>query len=165
MAKVNVFGKQGIFARIGKKNLLVLTAILLIGVAVYLNYIWFYNPLSGIGYGDNRSTLKIEVYAEDGGKVESLCAYEKPGFGFSEDYKSYFIDRENGLVGLAVSDQTTGNLKFRYILLAYNGYELVEVENVLFDGYIDIAFARAVLADGYFYVMARDQFEFFKVFE
>lgn len=54
MAKVNVFGKQGIFARIGKKNLLVLTAILLIGVAVYLNYIWFYNPLSGIGYGDNN---------------------------------------------------------------------------------------------------------------
>lgn len=123
------------------------------------------NTLLGIGYGDNRSTLKIEVYAEDGGKVESLCAYEKPGFGFSEDYKSYFIDRENGLVGLAVSDQTTGNLKFRYILLAYNGYELVEVENVLFDGYIDIAFARAALADGYFYVMARDQFEFFKVFE
>lgn len=123
------------------------------------------NTLLGIGYGDNRSTLKIEVYAEDGGKVESLCAYEKAGFGFSEDYKSYFIDRENGLVGLAVSDQTTGNLKFRYILLAYNGYELVEVENVLFDGYIDIAFARAALADGYFYVMARDQFEFFKVFE
>ena len=123
------------------------------------------NTLLGIGYGDNRSTLKIEVYAEDGNKVESLCAYEKAGFGFSEDYKSYFIDRENGLVGLAVGDQTTGNLKFRYILLAYNGYELVEVENVLFDGYIDIPFARAALADGYFYVMARDQFEFFKVFE
>ena len=123
------------------------------------------NTLLGIGYGDNRSTLKIEVYAEDGVKVESLCAYEKAGFGFSEDYKSYFIDRENGLVGLAVSDQTTGNLKFRYILLAYNGYELVEVENVLFDGYIEIEFARAALADGYFYVMARDQFEFFKVFE
>ncbi|MBQ1195028.1 MAG: beta-propeller domain-containing protein [Clostridia bacterium] len=123
------------------------------------------NTLLGIGYGDNRSTLKIEVYAEDGNKVESLCAYEKAGFGFSEDYKSYFIDRENGLVGLAVSDQTTGNLKFRYILLAYNGYELVEVENVLFDGYIEIEFARAALADGYFYVMARDLFEFFKVFE
>lgn len=122
------------------------------------------NTLLGIGYGDNRSTLKIEVYAEDGDKVESLCAYEKAGFGFSEDYKSYFIDRENGLVGLAVSDQTTGNLKFRYILLAYNGYELVEVENVLFDGYIDIAFARAALADGYFYIVVRDKFEFFKVF-
>ena len=54
MAKVNVFGKQGIFARIGKKNLLVLAAILLIGVAVYLNYIWFYNPMSDIGYGDNN---------------------------------------------------------------------------------------------------------------
>lgn len=123
------------------------------------------NTLLGIGYGDNRSTLKIEVYAEDGDRVESLCAYERSGYGFSEDYKSYFIDRENGLVGLMVSDQTTGDLKFRYILLAYNGYELVEVENVLFDGYIDIAFARAALADDYFYILARDQFEFFKVFE
>lgn len=123
------------------------------------------NTLLGIGYGDNRSTLKIEVYAEDGDKVESLCAYERSGFGFSEDYKSYFIDRENGLVGLAVSDQTTGELKFRYILLAYNGYELVEIKNVLFDGYVDIAFARAALADDYFYILARDQFEFFKVFE
>lgn len=123
------------------------------------------NTLLGIGYGENRSTLKIEVYAEDGDKVESLCAYERSGYGFSEDYKSYFIDRENGLVGLMVSDQTTGNLKFRYILLAYNGYELVEIKNVLFDGYVDIAFARAALADDYFYIMARDQFEFFKVFE
>lgn len=123
------------------------------------------NTLLGIGYGDNRSTLKIEVYAEDGGKVESLCAYERSGYGFSEDYKSYFIDRENGLVGLAVSDVTEDGLKFRYILLAYNGYELVEIKNVLFDGYVDIAFARAALADDYFYIMARDQFEFFKVFE
>ena len=123
------------------------------------------NTLLGIGYGENRSTLKIEVYAEDGDKVESLCAYERAGYGFSEDYKSYFIDRENGLVGLMVSDQTTVDLKFRYILLAYNGYELVEIKNVPFDGYVDIALARAALADDYFYIMARDQFEFFKVFE
>ena len=123
------------------------------------------NTLLGIGYGDNRLTFKIEVYAENGNKVESLCAYEKPGFGFSEDYKSYFIDRENGLVGLAVSDVTEDGLKFRYILLAYNGYELIEIKNVLFDGYVDIAFARAALADDYFYILARDQFEFFKVFE
>ena len=123
------------------------------------------NTLLGIGYGDNRLTFKIEVYAENGNKVESLCAYERSGFGFSEDYKSYFIDRENGLVGLAVSDQTTGVLKFRYILLAYNGYELVEIKNVLFDSYVDIAFARAALADDYFYILARDQFKFFKVFE
>ena len=123
------------------------------------------NTLLGIGYGDNRSTLKIEVYAEDGDRVESLCAYERAGYGFSEDYKSYFIDRENGLVGLMVSDQTTGDLKFRYILLAYTGYELVEIKNVPFDGYVDIAFARAALADDYFYIMARDQFEFFEAFE
>ena len=121
------------------------------------------NTLLGIGYGDNRNTLKIEVYAESGNRVESLCSYELNGVAFSEDYKSYFIDRERGLVGLAVCDQSTG-FNFRYILLAYNGYELVLLGDVRFDNYIDVALTRATLADGYFYIVVRDKFEFFKVF-
>ncbi len=54
MAKVNMFGKQGVFAKIGKRNLLVIAAVLLIGVAVYLNYVWFYNPVGTPGYGENN---------------------------------------------------------------------------------------------------------------
>ena len=121
------------------------------------------NTLLGIGYGNDRNTLKIEVYAESGNRVESLCDYELKGVAFSEDYKSYFIDRERGLVGLAVCDQSTG-FHFRYILLAYNGYELVLLGDVRFDNYIDVALTRATLADGYFYIVVRDKFEFFKVF-
>ncbi len=54
MEKGKIFGKNGFFAKIGKRNLLVVCAVLLIAVAVYLNYIWFYDPMSSIGYGDNN---------------------------------------------------------------------------------------------------------------
>ncbi len=54
MAKVSMFSKQGFFGKLGKKNLLVIAAVLLIGVAVYLNYVWFYNPTGNLGYGDNN---------------------------------------------------------------------------------------------------------------
>ena len=36
------------------RSLVVLSAVLLIGLAVYLNYQWFYDPVNSIGYGDNN---------------------------------------------------------------------------------------------------------------
>ena len=54
MTKEKIFGKQGFFAKIGKRNLLIIGAVLIIGVAVYLNYVWFYNPTGNLGYGDNN---------------------------------------------------------------------------------------------------------------
>ncbi len=117
--------------------------------------------LLGIGYGENRSTLKIEVYAEDGDKVISLDAYEVAQCSFSSDYKSYFIDRERGLVGLMISDWNKG---IRYILLGFDGYELFEVINEGFDSG-DPAWARATLADNYFYMMSMSEFKAVKLFD
>ena len=54
MTKVKLFGKQGALAKIGKRNWIVICAVLLIGLAVYLNYIWFFDPMSSLGYGDNN---------------------------------------------------------------------------------------------------------------
>ena len=54
MTKEKIFGKQGIFGKIGKRNLMIIGAVLLIGVAVYLNYVWFYTPAGNLGYGDNN---------------------------------------------------------------------------------------------------------------
>ena len=54
MFKGKIFGKEGIFAKIGKRNLMIVCAVLLIGVAVYLNYVWFYNPTGNLGYGENN---------------------------------------------------------------------------------------------------------------
>jgi stage III sporulation protein AH len=42
------------FSRIGSRNLVILTAVLLIGAAVYLNYLWFYQPTGDLGYGSNN---------------------------------------------------------------------------------------------------------------
>lgn len=36
------------------KSSLVIIAVLIIGLAVYLNYHWFYDPAASLGYGDNN---------------------------------------------------------------------------------------------------------------
>ena len=36
------------------RSVIVITAVLLIGLAVYLNYRWFYDPTDSLGYGDNN---------------------------------------------------------------------------------------------------------------
>ena len=36
------------------KSIVVASAALLIGLAVYLNYRWFYDPVSNLGFGDNN---------------------------------------------------------------------------------------------------------------
>ena len=54
MRKGKIFGENGIFAKIGRRNLVIVLAVLLVGLAVYLNYAWFYDPTGDIGYGDNN---------------------------------------------------------------------------------------------------------------
>ena len=36
------------------RSVVIVTAVLLIGLAVYLNYRWFYDPVNSMGYGDNN---------------------------------------------------------------------------------------------------------------
>ena len=36
------------------RSVIIITAVLLIGLAVYLNYRWFYDPTASLGYGDNN---------------------------------------------------------------------------------------------------------------
>lgn len=42
------------FASKAAKSAVLVVAVLLIGLAVYLNYRWFYDPLESLGYGDNN---------------------------------------------------------------------------------------------------------------
>jgi len=121
--------------------------------------------LLGIGYGANRSTLKIEVYAENGSAVESIAEFTSENVDFSTDYKSYFIDRERGLVGLMVYYHDLELSKPIYLLLHFNGYELINIATVKYDDYLSPAYARAALADGYFYVVCQDEFEAVKLFD
>ena len=83
----------------------------------------------GIGVG-SYGYLKIEAYVEDGDNVTPLCSYEADAY-YSENYKSYYIDRENGLIGLGITDYSyEGNERGRYILLHFDGYKFTELVNV-----------------------------------
>ncbi len=106
------------------------------------------NTLLGIGYDENWH-LKIEVYQETGEKVESVARYVKD-CSFSENYKSYFIDRENGYIGLAVYSYAYD--KFVYVLLRFDGEDLIE-EVVLELPKVAVENCRADIIDGYLYVL------------
>lgn len=45
---------QSFFKTKTAKSIVVASSALLIGLAVYLNYRWFYDPTSSLGYGDNN---------------------------------------------------------------------------------------------------------------
>ena len=47
---------KSLVTKIGKRNLIILSVMLMIGLAVYLNYLWFYAPSADQGYGDNNIT-------------------------------------------------------------------------------------------------------------
>ena len=112
--------------------------------------------LLGIGV-DGRNKVKIEVYEERDGQVISVDSYVIEG-EYSRDYKSYFIDREKNLFGLAVVEyeRYNGNYNFRtaYLLFCFNGNELVLIKNVdMYEGRIvGIDKVRAFMDEGYLYI-------------
>lgn len=101
--------------------------------------------LMGVGYSGTGG-LKIEVYEEAEDSVVSVCAYELDA-SFSEEYKSYLVDREKDLIGLGINDWNGEN---GYILLHFDGYELNEIAKIPMSGSLDQM--RGVLIDGYLYV-------------
>ncbi len=67
--------KKGLWRVIGKRNLIILSVMLLIGVAVYLNYLWFYTPEENIGYGDNNQVnAGTDGSTEAGGEATDYFA-------------------------------------------------------------------------------------------
>jgi len=99
--------------------------------------------LLGIGYGSGRG-FKAEIYLETENSVESVCVYESDG-NFSEDYKSYYINREKGLVGLCVG----GN----YLLLAFDGYGLNPIIEASLPMVCGFHLIRATLIEDCFYII------------
>lgn len=115
--------------------------------------------LLGIGRGDSWSSFKVEVYEETEDEVRSVCSYEIEDAQYSTEYKSYYVDRQNQFVGVGVI--TEGVTK--YILLHFDGYELVELVNVQLDG--DPAFMRGVYIDGYMYMFGTNYYKVEKLFD
>ena len=109
--------------------------------------------LVGIGY-DWARRLKIEVYAETSDGVVSVASYVDD-VEFSEDYKSYFIDRENGYIGLGVYSETSGG---EYRLFAFDGYRLEMIDSLYVFG--DNAKKRGVVVDGFLYAFGEGEDDF-----
>lgn len=57
------------------KGIAVASAALLIGLAVYLNYRWFYDPTSSLGFGDNNMDDSYGDSASTGGDASSENNY------------------------------------------------------------------------------------------
>ena len=106
--------------------------------------------LLGIGRA-NWSTFKVEIYEETADGVTGFCKYELQHADYSTEYKSYYIDRKNQLIGLGINkyDSNDGERQ-KYIVLYFDGYNLVEVANVPLNGLSE--FQRGVYIDGYMYM-------------
>lgn len=123
--------------------------------------------LLGIGIGDTWDNVKVEVYEEAEDGVRSVCTYEIETADYSTNYKSYYIDRENQLFGFGVIKYGYGvtgktTTSTRYILLHFDGYELVELVDTELDGMPENM--RGVYIDGYMYMFGQKDFKVEKVF-
>jgi uncharacterized secreted protein with C-terminal beta-propeller domain len=111
--------------------------------------------LIGIGFGDERQ-LKIEAYRETETGVESICSYEQYA-SFSTDYKSYYIDRENQLIGIGLYFWDTQEYNgYWYVLLHFDGNAFHELAMVPMRGNVLEHEMRGVVIDGWLYVFAND---------
>ena len=125
--------------------------------------------LLGIGRGGDWSSFKVEVYEETADGVRSVCSYELENAEYSTEYKSYYVDRQNQLIGVGIVDNNYydtdkySSETHRYILLHFDGYDLVGLINVPLAG--NPANMRGVYIDGYMYMFGNRDFKVEKVFD
>ncbi|MBQ8408510.1 MAG: beta-propeller domain-containing protein [Clostridia bacterium] len=111
--------------------------------------------LLGIGRGETWSSVKVEVYEEYGDEVIPVCAYEVASGFYTEDYKTYYINREEKLIGLAINDYNKN--ESNYVLLHFDNYDLHVVESIPVSGSFN--WVRAFMDDGYLYLFYQYGFE------
>ena len=111
--------------------------------------------LLGIGRTD-WSTLKVKIYREGEDGVESVCKFEMQNVSYSTDYKSYYIDRENQIVGIPIVDYQYNN--GYYLLLQFDGEELNESLCQKLGSGNSINLNRGFYKDGCFYMFGGTDF-------
>lgn len=113
--------------------------------------------LLGIGRGSEWDTVKIEVYQEGQTTMDPYCSYEVPGAYISNEYKAYYIDRENQYIGLGIAcanDIYHSGYETLYLLLHFDGTQLVQT--VLTPLSAAVEDMRAVYIDGWLYMFGRE---------
>ncbi len=120
-----------------------------------------------LGFGvANWSDVKIEIYEETEDGVASVCSYIIRSADIADDHKAHFIDRERNLIGFGVeirSGHGYTSIDYEYILLEFNGEELVEVLRTNVSG--NPHYHRATLIDEYFYILHTDGLTVKKLYE
>lgn len=119
--------------------------------------------LLGIGYGDDWQ-LKIEVYEQMGEKVVSVDKWEAYA-DFSTEYKSYLVNRDQDLIGLAIWEYGQGINDYKYVLLQFNGYKLQEIASLPLEYLRNLNSVRGILIEDYLYILSwHDSIQVEKVF-
>ena len=117
--------------------------------------------LLGIGRGSRWDTFKIEVYEETANGVRSVDSFEMENTNYSTEYKSYYVDRENQLVGIGTVDYSYHPDRSRYILLHFDGYDLAKLLDVPLKSTPENM--RGVYIDGYMYMFGDNDFKVKKI--
>ena len=115
----------------------------------------FGGDLLGIGVDSGVRSFKLEIYRETETGVECVCSLIKNAT-YASEYKAYYINRELGLIGLAITDYYIGDHPNRYVLYRYDGSSFIEVLNVETRGTKNLH--RGILIDDYFYILSNDVF-------
>ncbi len=68
------------------RSIIVIAAVLLIGLAVYLNYRWFYDPVGSLGYGDNNM--------DDNFSDSESAGSDETGEGENDYFTSTVLNRQ-----------------------------------------------------------------------
>ena len=105
--------------------------------------------LLGIGYGEDGG-LKVEMYRETETGVVGFAAYEQPEWSMATDYKAYFIDRENQLIGIPVHQRFEGTN--HYLLLGFDGVQFRELGVFRMSTNADLNETRGLVIDGVAYL-------------
>ncbi len=124
------------------------------------------DKLVGIGVDSEKRTLKLEAYKEEGDKVVSIDIFAEGYYDNAESYKAYFIDRENGYLGIPVqtypeiAEGMTLRYKDEYLLLRFDGKRFTLIAEVEVS---DAYGARGFIADGYLYVLSPGEIDTVKL--
>ena len=111
--------------------------------------------LLGIGRTD-WETLKVEIYKVGEDQIDSVCKFEMKGVGYSTEYKSYYIDRENQIVGIPIVDYMYNN--GFYLLLHFDGEELNQILYQRLGSGSTVYLDRGFYKDGCFYMFGGTDF-------
>lgn len=113
--------------------------------------------LLGIGLKDS-ATPKLEIYKEEGDKVVSVCAIGIPESHISTDYKSYYIDRERGYIGLGVGNYNYSQgyrYETKYVIFKFENEKLTVSHELECEG--NLGYMRGTYIDEYIYVLSSDR--------